>query len=315
MFELASLLKASVGILLLVSTTAVASGRRTTNLESKTPTSQRSKFEGLLADQIRVNQEKMRLDSIAALSDDDVEEGDLFDVDGLYEGQWNTEFVHPYKNGKLTLPDSLRISCLDWYMPHMGYVTSNFGPRWRRMHYGVDLKVQIGDPIHSAFPGKVRVVGYHRSGYGKYVVVRHTNGLETVYAHLSAHNVQSGQEVHAGDIIGLGGNTGRSTGPHLHFEIRLLGVAINPVEIFDFTNKVAHRDYYMFHSRKPSHASHPSVKPHAASSPSYEYHKVRSGETLSAIARKYGISLTSLCKINKLSTRSKLRIGQVIRLS
>lgn len=90
------------------------------------------------------------------------------------------------------------------------------------MHNGLDIKVYIGDTIRAAFSGKVRMVKYERRGYGKYVVIRHENGLETVYGHLSKQIVDENQYVEAGEPIGLGGNTGRSTGSHLHFE-RVLG--------------------------------------------------------------------------------------------
>ena len=113
-------------------------------------------------------------------------------------------------------------------------MTSNFGARWGRQHEGLDIKVYIGDTIRAAFSGKVRMVKYNPGGYGKYVVIRHNNGLETTYGHLSAQLVEENQEVRAGEPIGLGGNTGRSTGSHLHFETRLCGVAINPALMFDF---------------------------------------------------------------------------------
>ena len=113
-------------------------------------------------------------------------------------------------------------------------ITSKFGPRRRRMHNGLDIKVYIGDTIRAAFSGKVRMVKYERRGYGKYVVIRHENGLETVYGHLSKQIVDENQYVEAGEPIGLGGNTGRSTGSHLHFETRFLGQAINPALLFDF---------------------------------------------------------------------------------
>lgn len=117
-------------------------------------------------------------------------------------------------------------------------VTSHFGyrPAYKRYHKGVDLKVYIGDTVRSAFDGVVRIVRYEPNGYGKYVVIRHYNGLETVYGHLSKHLVHVNDSVKAGDPIGLGGNTGRSTGSHLHFETRLLGEAINPELLFDFIN-------------------------------------------------------------------------------
>ena len=126
-------------------------------------------------------------------------------------------------------------------------VTSNYGRRWGRAHKGLDIKVYIGDTIRAAFSGKVRIVGYDARGYGKYVVIRHNNGLETYYGHLSKQMVYANQTVRAGEPIALGGNTGRSTGSHLHFETRLAGVAINPALLFDFPHQDVTGDFYVFH--------------------------------------------------------------------
>jgi murein DD-endopeptidase MepM/ murein hydrolase activator NlpD len=127
-------------------------------------------------------------------------------------------------------------------------VTSNFGARWGRQHKGLDIKVYIGDTIRAAFSGKVRIVRNEgaRKGYGKYIVIRHNNGLETIYGHLSKWLVDENQEVRAGDPIALGGNTGRSTGSHLHFETRLCGVALNPAVMFDFKNQDVVGDTWPF---------------------------------------------------------------------
>ena len=137
----------------------------------------------------------------------------------LYE-DWSNKYAHH----ETALPDSFRISLKDFCMPTTNrLVTSNFGARWGRQHKGIDVKVYIGDTIRAAFSGKIRVVRYEARGYGKYVVIRHYNGLETIYGHMSKQLVTENQEVRAGDPIGLGGNTGRSTGSHLHFETRLCG--------------------------------------------------------------------------------------------
>ena len=133
-------------------------------------------------------------------------------------------------------------------MPHPGYVTSPYGyrRRFRRMHKGIDLKANTGDTVRAAFDGKVRITKYERKGYGYYVVIRHTNDLETVYGHLSKFLVEPDTYVRAGDPIALAGNTGRSTGSHLHFETRYMGYAINPAAIFDFANQTTHTDTYTF---------------------------------------------------------------------
>ncbi|MDD2797321.1 MAG: peptidoglycan DD-metalloendopeptidase family protein [Bacteroidales bacterium] len=263
----------------------------------------------LLADQVRINREKLRLDSVASLKDNSYEEDDLYPALDLYDNNWNTSVVHPLKGKQMYRPDSLVIDVSGFYMPTMGDVTSEYGyrKRFHRNHYGTDLKIQIGDPIHAAFDGRVRVVARQR-GYGNVIVIRHNNGLETVYGHLSKHLVIVDQYVKAGDIIALGGNTGRSTGPHLHFETRFLGTPINPEEIFDFTNKVTHMDSYVYYENANKHKSNKALE----SVVGIAYHKVKSGDTLFSIAEKYGTKISVLKKINKLR-KSKLQVGQVIR--
>ena len=156
---------------------------------------------------------------------------------------WNNNYAHRGGN----LPDVYKIDLRGFHMPTPSRViTSNFGRRWGRRHQGLDIKVYIGDTIRAAFSGKVRVVKYDANGYGKYIVIRHNNGLETIYGHLSKQIVSPNQTVRAGQPIGLGGNTGRSTGSHLHFETRLAGVALNPALFFDFAHKDVTGDYYVF---------------------------------------------------------------------
>ena len=150
------------------------------------------------------------------------------------------------------VPDSFVINLKNFKMPTTSrVVTSGYGRRWGRMHKGIDLKVYIGDTICAAFDGKVTKVKYEPEGYGYYVVIKHKNGLETVYAHLSKQLVIANQMIRAGTPIGLGGNSGRSTGSHLHFETRLFGIAINPALLFDFTHQDVIADYYVF--RKKEH--------------------------------------------------------------
>ena len=197
-------------------------------------------------------------------------------------------------------------------------ITSKFGPRRRRMHNGLDIKVYIGDTIRAAFSGKVRMVKYERRGYGKYVVIRHENGLETVYGHLSKQIVDENQYVEAGEPIGLGGNTGRSTGSHLHFETRFLGQAINPALLFDFEKQDIVADSYLFrkgNNRYQRNTNSKNVNLLASSDGTIRYHKVRSGDTLSRIAQKTGTSIDALCKLNHITRRTILRPGQVLRCS
>lgn len=143
------------------------------------------------------------------------------------------------------VPANFKVDLRGFSMPTTSRkITSNFGPRWGRMHKGLDVKVYIGDTIRSAFDGKVRICRYDGNGYGYFLVIRHPNGLETVYGHLSKQIVKEGQVVRSGEPIGLGGNTGRSTGSHLHFETRILGEAINPAFMFDFENQDVTGDTY-----------------------------------------------------------------------
>lgn len=214
---------------------------------------------------------------------------------------WETERVHYYPNA--IIPDSFRIDLSGYYMPtESRKITSNYGYRRGRMHKGLDVKVYIGDTIRSAFDGKVRIVQYERRGYGKYVVIRHPNGLETVYGHLSKQIVKPGDIVKAGEPIGLGGNTGRSTGSHLHFETRLLGIAINPKYLFDFENQDIVCDSYLFKKAKNS-----------AGGSGIVYHRVRKGDSLSRIAAKTGSTVSKICKLNGITKNTILRPGQVLR--
>ncbi len=213
-------------------------------------------------------------------------------------------------------------------------VTSNFGARWRRQHKGLDIKVYIGDTIRAAFDGKVRVVRFERRGYGNYVVIRHPNGLETIYAHMSKHLVSENEEVRAGDPIGLGGNTGRSTGSHLHFETRLCGVALNPALMFDFKNQDVVGDEWTFNRSTYNSESAEATRLRGtggvyrggdglyetASKSSYQansgdvrYHKVKKGETLSAIARKHHTTVNALCNLNRIKKTVTLRPGQILK--
>lgn len=238
----------------------------------------------------------------------------MYPADELYGSHWENKWVNPYRNVKIEFPDSAKIDCSRFTLPidNEIKVTSKFGPRRRRMHNGIDLKVYVGDTIRAAFDGKVRIRSMERRGYGKYLVLRHPNGLETVYGHLSGYLVEENEIVRSGQPIGLGGNTGRSTGSHLHFETRFLGQPINPADIIDFENGVPHHDEYVFHNIKIN-GRRSNI--YTSSNTQMVYHKVRSGQTLGAIARKYGTTVNELCRLNGLSRTSVLRIGQSLRVS
>ena len=161
-------------------------------------------------------------------------------ADDIYNNIWTSDHVNPYKIPIDSLPDSVRIDCSHFVVPVPGSVTSVFGPRRYRFHYGTDLRLNVGDTVRAAFSGKVRIIEYEGRGYGNYIVLRHDNGLETVYGHLSAVLVNMNQKVKAGELIAYGGNTGHSTGPHLHCETRYLGNAINPETIINFRTGQVH---------------------------------------------------------------------------
>lgn len=212
--------------------------------------------------------------------------------------EWSNTYVNNYDNVKL--PDSVIISMKGYCMPtDSTYITDKYGyrPRRGKQHMGLDIRIRIGDTIRAAFDGKVRISRYERRGYGHYLVIRHPNGLETVYGHLSKKLVEEDDIVHAGDPIALGGNTGRSTGPHLHFETRILGNPINPALMFDFPHQRAVTDFYVYQK---------NTRP--------VYYRVRSGDTLSGIALKNETSVSNICKLNGITTKTVIKPGQTLRV-
>ena len=249
----------------------------------------------------------------------------------LYQ-DWNNVYAHR----ETALPDTFRIDLRGFCMPTSSrVVTSNFGARWGRQHKGLDIKVYVGDTIRAAFSGKIRIVNYEPKGYGKYVVIRHHNGLETIYGHMSKHLVVENQDVKAGEPIGLGGNTGRSTGSHLHFETRLCGVALNPALMFDFHNQDVTGDFYNFRRSRYAAESAQATRLRGAGvtrtngddddsdmavassrssyTPTARYHKVKKGETLQSIARKCHTTVAALCKINRIGKTKRLMPGQILK--
>lgn len=284
----------------------------------------------LLARQAPIDKKMKAVDSVALSRLIQIEQFDSPAAD-LYD-EWENKYAHR----ATALPDSFNIDLRGFCMPtESRVITSNFGARWGRQHKGLDVKVYIGDTIRAAFSGKVRIVRYEARGYGKYVVIRHYNGLETIYGHMSKQLVTEDQEVHAGEPIGLGGNTGRSTGSHLHFETRLCGVALNPALMFDFRNQDVVDDYYMFRRSSYEHESVAAnqlrgvgnkytsgdgddvelttAAPAATYAKNVRFHKVKSGETLSSIARKRGTTIDALCKLNRIGKKMRLMPGQILK--
>ena len=266
----------------------------------------------LLARQAPIDRKLKAIDSVALIRQIHKEMA-AYPAYSLYP-DWNNERVHAY--GKtVVIPDSFRIDMTGFCMPTSNTkITSKFGPRRRRMHNGLDVKVYIGDTIRAAFSGKVRMVKYERRGYGQYVVIRHENGLETVYGHLSKQLVKEDQYVEAGEVIGLGGNTSRSTGSHLHFETRFLGQAINPALLFDFEKQDIVADSYLFQKGRNRYRNNRNAGT-ITSDGDIQYYKVRKGDSLARISKKTGTSIDALCKLNRITRRTTLRIGQVLRCS
>ena len=228
-------------------------------------------------------------------------------ADSLYHFIWTDERVNPYGTMFDSLKEDVHIPMAGFVLPAPGYVTSAYGWRRYRMHKGTDIKVQIGDSIRAAWSGQVRIVGWDPRGYGYYVVIRHDNGLETIYGHLSRPLVDEYEKVPAGFVIGMGGNTGRSTGSHLHWEIRYLGEAMNPASFVDFsTGQLKNADEYVIGIK--------AMKQARAEQAAMKYHKVRSGDTLSGIAKKYGTTVKRLCQLNNIKETKILQIGMKIRV-
>lgn len=295
-------------------------GLQAQKIVSKNPHSQAHKEllakESSASDQINFVEKNTFID----LLEDDIEP----ELDIYTEG-WNSQSVNPFKPSDV--PDSQVIDVTGYYMPVPGFITSNYGyrRRFRREHKGVDLKIQSNDTIYAAFDGKVRLTSYERKGYGNYIIIRHPNGLETVYGHLNKHLVKPDQVVRAGDPIGLGGSTGRSTGPHLHFETRFMGYAINPCAIFDFENQTTHTDTYKF--TKKTYKKARNFAPAKAESTDNEKklsykeepkksdtYIVKRGDTLSSIAHKNGVSTKKLRELNNMSNSDKILVGDKLRL-
>ncbi|WP_461128774.1 peptidoglycan DD-metalloendopeptidase family protein [Spirosoma aerophilum] len=242
-----------------------------------------------------------------------------------YYAVWDSRTIDPYNIDPLEFDEAIDIKLYDppanrfWSAPlNEGKMTSNFGFRWGRWHTGTDLDLDTGDPVYAAFDGIVRIVGWNGDGYGRYVLVRHYNGLETLYGHLSKQTVEQGQLVKAGDQLGLGGSTGRSSGPHLHFETRYEGNPFSPLNIYSFPDNTINSDHFLLTGSVwdylrggRSSSSESSAKPRFKRT---VLHRVRSGETLSSIADRYGMSLSALTRKNHMSSRSRIRPGQKIRV-
>lgn len=204
--------------------------------------------------------------------------------------------------------DTLVFPLLDrdtFFIPVQGRIFGEFIWRGARMHTGIDIDLKRGDPVIAAFSGKVRKAYYNPGGYGNLVILRHPNGLETYYAHLSKLLVTSGQWVNAGDTIALGGSTGRSTAPHLHWEVRYKDNPFNPRLIADFENQAMVTDTLIL---TPAEFKHVKELTEA------KYHYIKQGDTLWGVSRSYGVSVSRLCSLNGMTENSILRLGAALRV-
>lgn len=248
----------------------------------------------------------------------------------VFTSDWDTTKIQVYKTELKDLPISMVIDLVDslksYHYPHKGRVTSKYGPRRRRIHQGTDIDLETGEPIYATFDGRVRITTYVRYGYGNLVVIRHDNGLETYYAHLSEINVKPNQWVTAGQVIGKGGNTGRSTGSHLHYEIRYKGQTFDPERLIDFSTGTLRREtfllkrtYFSPYSRFTQDfdeevQSAEEDKKIAAEAAAKKYHIVKRDDTLGRIAINNRTTVTKLCQLNGIRKTTVLQIGQRIRV-
>ncbi len=262
----------------------------------------------------------------------------------IYKENWDEGSLFAYRNVELSdLPEVLEIKLVDnlfgFAVPFQGNIISKYGPRRGRNHNGVDVPLERGEPVCSAFDGKVRFSGWNSGGFGYLIIIRHTNGLESYYAHLSRLNVERNDLVRAGQIIGYGGNTGRSFGPHLHFELRYKDHAFDPERIIDFqrgalryTNFALEKSFFNIHSRATETLDDGDIDIATTGEilasaddiargvkeeqirQAATYHTIKSGDVLGRIAERYGVTVSQLCKLNNITRTTTLKIGRKLRI-
>ncbi len=254
--------------------------------------------------------------------------------------QWDTLYLRTTRKPNFCLKDTTGLSLKTiqhavFRMPVLGNIISEFGYRsHRRVHTGVDIKLNYGDSVYAVFDGIVRISRYF-SSYGNIVVVRHFNGIETAYAHLSKRFVHVGDTIYSGKVLGLGGKTGRATTPHLHFETRYREQPFNPRLLIDFTEKKLHHDTlwlcqnsFQFNKKKSTvivkHAIQKSTITTPDSNVTTIVHQepftvnkvyvIQKGDTLYSLAKRYDTTVGELCKVNHIHENGILSIGQKIRI-
>ena len=249
----------------------------------------------------------------------------------VYSRYWDMENISAYRGVKLdSIPSSVAINLVDtlkhYRYPLVGRITSRYGMRHRRAHNGIDMALKVGDTICSAFDGRVRFSKATDTGYGTLIIIRHDNGLETYHGHLSARLVEAGDRVVAGQPIALAGNSGRSTGPHLHFECRYMGQSFDPERIINFhtgdlrrEELLLKRSYFSIYSKYEQDWNGEKVLAHADKkeaelSAERRYYKVRPGDNLSLIAKRNYTTVANICRLNGIKSTSILQIGKVLRV-
>jgi murein DD-endopeptidase MepM/ murein hydrolase activator NlpD len=235
------------------------------------------------------------------------EDGSPYPANALY-GTWSTTSVNPYPRSISAQDSTYKLLLTDmdeeYVHPVDNIVTSPFGWRGGRNHNGYDLDLEVWDPVKTAFGGVVRFASWG-GGFGRLVIVRHDNGLETFYAHLHRYKVKAGDRVKAGDVIGLGGSSGHSTGSHLHFEVRFKGIPLDPGQIIDFRKQTLRNEVVVLKKTRWSYAVFPEGT---------IFHEVKSGDYLHKIAQTYGTTIDELCQMNNIRRNDYLRLGQRLKV-
>jgi hypothetical protein len=226
------------------------------------------------------------------------------DSSGIFTHEWINDQVFAHR----VLPDSVRDTVIGLVSKDRNFVLPDYGRLFRGftyVHKGLDICLKKGDTVRAAFDGVVRYAKYNRGGFGNLVIIRHYNGLETYYAHLSKIKLQVNQLVRAGDLVGLGGSTGRSRSPHLHFEVRYKDVPMDPLKVLDFDRQCLLCDTLCITKSVfyPSDYDGKAV-----------YYKIKSGDTLGKVAKKYHTSVKNLCSLNKIKPTANLKVGRPIRV-
>ena len=285
-------------------------------------------FKGIKIDQCEEEETEQNIyqSPFIVRPDDDDEEGVLqpftLDDEGVDSEEdiileaFDTMAIHLPKldPSSITEPIMLTLPKFSWPTPVSARVSSHFGPRRRRYHYGLDLAQPTGEPIYAALDGVVRISKRNRS-YGNLVIIHHANGLETYYAHMSKREVSAGDYVKSGDLIGLCGNTGRSFGSHLHFEIRYMGNAMNPEDVLDCETHGLISNTLTLTSDSFRKVRKGSKGGQGGAVASSGWYRVRSGDTLEKIARRNGTTVKRLCQLNGISQNSTLRVGQKLKVT